>query len=137
MKLPSFRRIVKSDYDEENESLIETLSFTLNASMESLFSAFNRSISLKDNVACTVKNITVAVDSSGKPKSSTQFRLDTNARALGITVLNAINNSNPSILPLAGVFVSFSQEGTNIIINNIKGLPSDQQFTLTLVAFDT
>lgn len=137
MKLPSFRRIVKSDYEEENESLIETLSFTLNSSMESLFSAFNRAISLKDNVACTVRSITVTVDSSGKPKNNTQFRLDTNGRALGVIVLNAVNNSNPNILPLAGVFVSFSQDGTNIIINNIKGLPSDQQFTLTLVAFDT
>lgn len=137
MKLPSFRRIVKSDYEDDDQDLIETLSFTLNNSIESLFSAFNRSISLKDNIACTVRQMTITVDSNGVPKGITRFSLDTNGKVLGILVLNASNTSNPNILPTAGVFVSFFQENKTVTINNIKGLPADQAFALTMVAFDS
>lgn len=137
MKLPSFRRILKTDYSEEYRGLIETLSYSINGGIEVIYQAFNKAISLRDNVACTVKEIDVVVTATGAVKSKTTFSLDTSNRILGITVLNALNTKNPSILPTSGVFVSFTQENKNIIINNIKGLPADQPFTLTVVAFDS
>lgn len=137
MKLPSFRRILKTDYAEEYRGLIETLSFSINNGIEVIYQAFNKAISLKENVACTVKDIDVIVDSTGVPKTKLSFSLDTSNRILGITVLNALNTKTPTILPTSGVFVSFTQENKNIIVNNIKGLPADQPFTLTIVAFDS
>jgi hypothetical protein len=136
MKLPNFKRLIKSDYKQEFQSLIETLSFSLNNGIEVLYQALNKSITLKDNVACTVKDIIVEVDSTGNPKAKTSFSLDTSNRILGICVLNVINLTTPTLLPSSGVFVSFSQESRTININNIKGLPENQQFTLTIVAFD-
>lgn len=136
MKLPSFRRLIKSDYKEEYQGLIETLSFSLNNGIEVLYQTLNKAVSLRDNVACTVKDIDVQVDSSGIPIGSLRFSLDNTNRILGLFVLNAINTKNPSVLPTSGVFVSFSQENKTVIINNIKGLPSNQQFTLTIVAFE-
>lgn len=136
MKLPNFKRIFKGDYKPEFHSLIEPLSFSVNNGIEVLYQTLNKAVSLKDNVACTVKEITLEVDPSGVPKTNTLFTLDTTNRILGITVLNALNTKNPTITPTSGVFVVFSQENKFITINAIKGLPADQQFVLTLVAFE-
>lgn len=137
MKLPNFRRILKTDYSEEYRELIETLSFSINGGIETLYQTFNKAISLRDNVACTVKEIDVEVRADGSPKNKLSFPLDTGNRVLGVTVLNAINTKNPLILPTSGVFVSFTQENKTLVINYIKGLPENQLFTLTLVAFDS
>lgn len=137
MKLPSFRRILKTDYAEEYRGLIETLSFSINNGIEVIYQAFNKAISLRENIACTVKDIDVIVDSTGAPKTKLTFSLDTSNRILGVIVLNALNTKTPTILPTSGVFVSFTQENRTIIVNSIKGLPADQPFTLTIVAFDS
>jgi hypothetical protein len=137
MKLPSFRRILKTDYAEEYRGLIETLSFSINNGIEVIYQAFNKAISLRENIACTVKDIDVVVDSTGAPKTKLVFSLDTSNRILGVIVLNALNTKTPTILPTSGVFISFTQENKNIIVNSIKGLPADQPFTLTIVAFDS
>jgi len=55
MKLPNFKRIFKSDYKTEFHSLIEPLSFSINNGIEVLYQTLNKAVSLKDNVACTVK----------------------------------------------------------------------------------
>jgi len=136
MKLPNFRRIVKSDYEPENEKLVETLSFSLNNGIEVLYQALNKSVSLQDNIACTVKDFTVQVDANGTPKNKTSFSLSTSNRILGVLVLNAVNTKNPNVLPTAGVFVSFFQEGKTVNISNIKGLPENQTFNLTVVSFE-
>lgn len=136
MKLPNFRRIIKNDYDPEDHKLVETLSFSLNNGIEVLYQALNKAITLEDNIACTVKQITIEVGSTGAPKTKTSFNLNNTNRVLGLLVLNAINTKNPSILPEAGVFISFFQENKTVSINAIKGLPADQPFTLTVVAFE-
>lgn len=137
MKLPNFKRIVKSDYKQEFHGIIENLSFSLNNGIEVLYQALNRAISLKDNIACTVMDVIIEVDSEGTPKVRTSFLLNSTNRVLGVSVLNAVNSRNPTILPTSGVFVYFTQENKTLFIKGVKGLPADQQFTLTLVAFES
>jgi hypothetical protein len=52
-------------------------------------------------------------------------------------VLSAINETNTSVYPTSTPFISFSQVGKTVTINNIKGLQSGYKYTLTLVAFDS
>lgn len=137
MKLPTFKRLNKADYNKEYQGLIETLSFSINNGVEVLFEALNKSLNLNDNFACTVKQFTVEVNSDGTPKTATSFTLDTNNRILGVMVLSATNQTNSSIYPTSAPFVSFSQSGKTITINNIKGLQSGYKYSLTLVAFDS
>jgi hypothetical protein len=136
MRLPTFKRLIKSDYKEEYQSLIETLSFSINNGIESVYQALNNALSLKDNIACTVKDVSLEVDANGSPKTKTVFVLNTTNRILGICVLNAVNTKNPTVLPTSGVFISFVQENKNIVISSVKGLPANQPFTLSLVAFE-
>jgi hypothetical protein len=136
MKLPNFKRLIKSDYAEEFQELVETLGFSINYGVEVLYQALNKSLNLKDNIACTVKDITVEVKEDGTPKVSLSFSLDTSNRILGIVALSATNTTNPSGYPTATPFISFSQSGKTVTITNIKGLPAGQKFVLTVVAFD-
>jgi len=136
MKLPNFRRIIKNDYDPKDQKMIETLSFSLNNGIEVLYQALNQALTFQDNFACTVKEFSVEVNADGVPKSKTSFALNGPNKIIGIMVLNAINTKTPTVLPTAGVFVSFYQEGKTIIINNIKGLPENQPFILTTVSFE-
>ena len=137
MKLPNFKRLIKGDYKVEFQDLIETIGFSVNNGVEVLYQALNKSLTLKDNIACTVKDVTVEVKDDGTPKSSISFSLDTNNRILGIMVISATNTTNQLTYPTSTPFISFTQNGKTITINNIKGLQSGQKYTLTLVAFDS
>lgn len=137
MKLPTFKRINKTDYDKDFQGLIETLSFSLNNGIEVLYQALNKSLNLKDNIACTVKTFEIEVSDDGTPKAETTFALESSNKILGMVVLNAVNETNSKVYALSTPFISFSQSGKTITINNIKGLQSGYKYTITLVAFDS
>jgi hypothetical protein len=136
MKLPNFKRLFKADYAQEFHSLIEPLSFSLNNGIEVLYQTLNKGVSLKDNVACTVKDVLIEVDEAGVPRTKTVLFLDSGNRILGISVLNALHIKNPTITPIYGVFIGFSQENKSVTINYVKGLPPNERFNITLVAFE-
>ena len=137
MKLPNFKRLIKSDYKQEFQDMIETVGFSVNTGVEVLYQALNKSLNLKDNIACTVRDFTVEVNADGAPRSQLSLSLDTSNRILGIMVLSAINTTNPLTYPTSTPFISFTQNGKTITINNIKGLQSGQKYNLTIVAFDS
>lgn len=135
MKLQSFRRLFKQDFEEQYQKLVDQLSGSLNYGIETLYEALNKNVSLKDNVRCTVKDISVKVDANGNPSESTTFTLDIQGQVIGTQVIYAINTTNSSIYPSGGIFVSYAQTTTGILINNITGLPANQTFTLRIVAY--
>lgn len=136
MKLPSFRRIYKDDFQEDQKPLVEKLSFTINQGFEQLFLALGRNVSLSDNVACTVKDVEVEVDSSGFPKIRTTFKLDSNSRVTQVVVGKADNLTNTNVYPTSGVFISWTQVDEGILINHIAGLPANNKFRLRVTAYN-
>jgi len=134
-KLPSFRRIFKTDFQAEFQNMIETLSNNLNNGIEVLYDALNKKISLRDNIQCDVKDIEVTVSSTGIPKIATSFLLTNITKAEGLSVIRAMNLDNSSGFPTNGVFITFTQSTNNIIINHITGLVSDNRYSLRVVAF--
>lgn len=135
MKLPSFKRLIKTDFQEEFQALVDTLSTSLNVGIESLYDAINRKLTLRDNVACVVKELDIAVTSTGIPKVSTAFPVDIPNRIDGLMVMNATNLTNPGTYPTSGVFISWSQTQTGILIKHITGLQADQTYRIRIVAF--
>jgi len=71
MKLGSFKRLMKQDYDSTFQPLVEKLSFSINSAIESLFDALNKKLTLKDNFSATVKTFDVRVDATGAPQAIT------------------------------------------------------------------
>lgn len=108
---------------------------SLNNGIEVLYEALNNSLTLRDNISCTVKDITLSVDSNGKPVTSANISLINNNTVDGVTVLSAINQVNPAVYPTGGVFISGAQNGNLYVINNITGLQPNTSYTIRLVAW--
>lgn len=135
MKLPNFRRLFKTDFKEEFQDLIDQLSVSINIGIENLYEALNRKLTFKDNFSCSVKDITVKVDDTGKPKTSIVLPLDISGKVDGLIVLYAINNTTRDRYVSSGIHVSWTQTQNGLNINNIKGLLADDEYSLRLVIF--
>lgn len=134
-KLPNFKRIFKTDYDQKDQDLVEKLAVTINNGFELLYNQNNRGIDLSNNLACTVRSIEVIVNSSGIPTAGTGFTIDTSGQIKGTQVLRAVNLTNSSVYPTSAPFISFTQDNKTITINHIAGLPANNKFSITLVAW--
>jgi len=134
MKLPSFRRILKTDYSEEFQQLVDTLASSINIGIELLYTSLNKQISLRDNIQCDVKDVTITVNSSGVPISDISFNV-TVSTVEGLVVISATNNTLASTFPSSGIFISFTKTGSAIKINHITGLQTDNSYTLRIIVF--
>ena len=135
MKLPSFKRLFDSDFPAEFKSLITTLSVSLNNGIDVLYQALNNQLTLRDNINCTVKDITIIVNASGVPTQGSSMKLNSTNKVDGCIVISALNQTNSSAFPPAAVMVSFTQSSNTLNINNINGLTAGQTYILRIVAF--
>lgn len=139
MKLPNFKRIYKSDYKKDFQDMIETLSVSINYGIEVLYDVLNKKVSLIDNIQCTVRDVIVQVDKNGNPTEPTSFSLDVNAKVLGVSVIFAQNLTNSTSYPFNHPFISFTQQPTTVLINNISGLSNgtvtSDKYTLKIIAW--
>lgn len=134
-KLPSYRRIIKTDYDTEDQEMIETLAASLNPAFDVVFETLNKKTTLRENIKSTVKDVTVTVNASGVPLNTASFTMDVSGTIDGCIVLNATNTTNSAAGVAAAPFISFTQNNTAIIINHITGLIPNNSYTLRIVAF--
>lgn len=134
MKISSIPKLVKTDYPKEMQDAIEQLSYTINPLIDALTSLANNNISIADNLSSVVKTVIVTVTADGTPTGTTGFNLGKSNVILGLQVKKAVNNTNEIIYPTGGVWISYTQSGSQIIVNNVKGLPAGNQFALTVQA---
>lgn len=133
MKLPNQRRIYTQDFPEEYQDFVTKLAESLNINLEFLYQALNKNISLRDNIACTIREVTVVVDSTGTPASQTTFALDNNLPVLGVTALSTINLTNSTGYPTGQPYVAweFNNQG-KFVIRYISSLTPGNTYRLTL-----
>ena len=136
MKLPNCKRLYDQEYQQEFKGLVGQLAVSINSGFEVLYEALNKKVSLRDNIACTVRDVNVVVDATGNPKNRTTFSLDSNSVVVdGCQVIRATNNTNSNTYPSNAVFISFTQTNSGVEINNVTGLQQNQQYTLRIVAY--
>lgn len=134
-RLPSFRRLNKQDFSPENQQLIEQLAGNLNIGIEVLYDVLNKKLNLEDNFLASVRTFNVQVNANGLPTTQTSFAIDNIGTIKGLTVLNVNNLTNPTVYPTGGVTISFEQRTRSILIKHITGLPVNNRFSITVVAF--
>lgn len=136
MRLPSFKRIISTDFKKDFKDLVDQLALSLNNGIDLLYTALANNLTLRDNFKATVKDILVTTDSNGNPTSGASFKLTTGtAKIDGILVLSALNQVNSAGYATSGVFITGGQSGDSFIINNITGLIPGQSYSLRIVAF--
>lgn len=134
-KLSSYKRIITNDYAEKDRDLIDQLSGSVNDSFNSLYFAVNGRLSLSENILCTVKDVEITVNSSGIPTFTASFTLNSNYLVSGCQVIKAENLTNSSIYPTGQPFISFVQNGNNVIINHISNLQANSRYLVRVVAY--
>lgn len=135
MNLPTFKRLNKQDYKENDRDLVDRLSVSLNIGIETLYQLANKRISLADNIQAVIRTFEIRVNADGIPVSgTTNLSVGTTLTSIvGVTVLRAQNTENSTIYPTGSPFISFTQNGNSIDINHIAGLPANNTFQLTIV----
>jgi hypothetical protein len=137
MKLPSFKRILSTDFQDEYKGLVNKLAVSINDGLESVYNALNKRITLKDNIQCTVKTVQVTVNASGLPTTTTTFQVDVpNTKVEGCMVISAINQVNTTSYPSSGVFISFTQLENTVRIDHVTGIQANVPYSLKIVAFN-
>jgi hypothetical protein len=137
MKLPSYKRIITQDYDQENQELVEQLGGNVNDSFNLIYSALNNRLTFGENIASTVKDVEIIVDSTGKPINDTSFRLDvTNTPVLGCICIKATNLANSNTYPTGAPWISFAQNDNSIRILNVTNLQPNTRYSLKIIALN-
>lgn len=135
--LPAYKRIYYNDFPKEAQATVEQLSYTINNAFEGIFSALGNNINLSDNLAVSVRDLTVNVDATGKPLSTLTFGIDNNNPISGLIVIRAANQNNINIFVTSAPFISYTQNGNKITVNNITGIPVNNTFLVRVIAFLT
>lgn len=134
-KLQSYKRIITSDYQTEDQELIEQLGASLNDVIDDHQNLLSGKITLRDNIFCTVKDVELTVDANGGT-GNTRIGLNTNNQVIGTLVILATNLTNSSIYPVSAPFISFTQLEKSLLLNNITGLPPGYRWRLRIVAWN-
>lgn len=134
MKLPTFRRLFKSDYETDEQKIVEKLSGPLNSGIEVLYEALNNKLDFENNFQATARSIQIEVDSNGIPKGTTIFTLINSNRINGVLVRRVENLTNPGSYPLGAPFITFTQNTDRVTINHITGLIPDNQYLISVLA---
>jgi hypothetical protein len=127
MKLSALKRLIGEDFSKEEQDLVVKLGLILNPIVDQLTSIFDKRLDFV-NLNRQLKVITVKVTTDGAPVNAIQIKNEIKTKAAGINVIRAVGSTPPNSCP----FVTFSEDSGLITVSNIKGLPAQQEFTLTL-----
>lgn len=134
MKIPSYRRLNKVDYEEKDQPLIERLSYTVNIGFETLYQALSNRLTFGDNFNGIIRTLKVSTDSNAALKGNNSISTSgITTQVNGTIVLNLNNLTNPNVYPTVAPFISFTQGSGNISINNITGLVASTNYSLTVL----
>lgn len=135
MLLPSFKRLYKTDFEQQYQSLVDQLSYTINNGFESLYNLANKNISIKDNLLASIRDVNVTVDANGIPVGGASFAIDNSNTIVGLEVLKNTNTTSPTVFPTSGITINYTQSGTKIGIDHVTGLPANNAFVLRIIAY--
>lgn len=130
MKIAGYKRVRKEDFPQEFQSVIESLSGTINDGIEQINTALQGRLDFKNNFYGDTKEIDIEVDSSGIPVSETVILKSFSTKTQGMQVVQATNLTNSSVYPTAAPFITFTDRQTGVLINHIAGLPANNIFRL-------
>lgn len=136
MKLGNFKRIISNDYPKENQPLVELIGRPLNDGIEQLFQAVGGKLTFDDNFSATVKEVEVNLASTGNPINKTSIALNNTNIVTGCIIISAVNKTNAAVFPTGAPFISFTQNGSVLYIDNVTGLQANNRYLLKLIALN-
>jgi hypothetical protein len=134
MKIQSFKRIVKESFPDEQREFAGLIGDSVNVFAEEVLNAFNKKISVDDNLNMEYKEVEVTVDASGIPKNVLQYKVGLQGKVRGVMVVKVENLTNTNAYPVGAPFATFSTNNNVITVNHITGLIANNKYRLTLLS---
>jgi hypothetical protein len=125
-------RIKTNDFPEEQKEFVEALGGILNPFVDKLLIAFNKNLTVDDNLPFEFKTLDIKVDPSGVPLVNQNITTKlTNFK--GFVCLNVLDLDNTGNLPSTCPFLITKTSANNIKIVKITGLSSNITYRLVLL----
>lgn len=132
-RVPNIKKIIKEDFDKDQQKWIDKLAYPLNSFMEQVKSAFDHNINFT-NLNQEIITVNVVVDSSGIPQVQTLWKSTLKTKIVGCVVLRAANIQNTSLFAVNQPFINFVQNADLVQINQVSGLQADNKYQLTVLS---
>lgn len=127
------KRLIKEDFDKKDQDLVGKLGFIINPAVQQIVNILNNGLNI-EGLNVQQRNINLQVDKNGNPTTTASFTSSLNGSCTMIIVGRVQNLTSSTTYPTSAPFVSFSQNGTTITINNITGLIPNNNWQITLLA---
>lgn len=134
MKVSNLKRLVKEDFDKDDQDLVDRLAFALNPFLEQVSNAFSKGID-DENLTQQTVIVDVEVNAQGIPKSPLQIKIDPTAlktRIKGTRVILA-QNLTDSTFPTGNPFITFNVTNGLINVQHVAGIPADKKYRLSVI----
>lgn len=134
-KLAGYRRLIKTDFAQDYQPLIEQLGVSINNGFDTIFNALNGKLNFSDNIASTITEFKVTVSADGTPQQITQFKLSNNqTNLIGLLVLSVSGADDPTLRATSGLAIAYSPSSGVVTVNNIKGLEAGKAYNVKVLA---
>ena len=132
-KLSGFKKIIIEDVEENLRPLAEKFGNAINPFADEVIKAFDKGITIEDNLNQFVKELTIKVDSSGVPIGEASFKSTLSNVCRGLVVIKCDNITAPTSYPTGTPFISFTENNRLITINNITDLTAASKYNLRIL----
>lgn len=134
MRLPSQKKILREDV-KDAPNWVSGIIDPVNSFMENVYQSLNKNITLQDNIASAVKEISYKTTSSyPSPQELVTFQNTLRTSPIGIMVMQAYDKATYTPAP-GPVYVPWVNDNGTLTISTITGLEADKTYLVRLVIF--
>lgn len=135
MKLPTIKRILREDLSDA-PNWVNNLINPMNTFMEMVYQALNSNITLTENIASFIQEVTYTTGSSYPSGQADQSFMNTlKTRPIGVQLLQVFDRQTYEAPP-GPVYIPWVANSVNqIVLNTITGLEADKTYTIRLLIF--
>lgn len=132
-KLQGLKRILLEDFEEKDRPLVGKIAYSVNTAIEDIQYAMNKNLSIEDNLSIVKKDITITVDASGIPTSTTIIKSGLASTCQGMQVIKATNLTTSTTSPTGTPFITFSDNSGNVTISKVTNLQANNKYQLRVL----
>ncbi len=134
MRLPTQKKILREDL-KDAPAFVNGIIEPVNSFMESVYQALNKNITLNDNIASFIKELTYVTPSTYPASVDNVSFLNTlRTRPIGVFLMQIYDKSDYTP-PTGSVFIPWIEDNGTIIIYPIPGLAASKTYVLRLAIF--
>lgn len=131
MKLPTQKRILREDVKEAPEWINKIIG-PFNNLAETIYQALNRNITVTENLAAFVKELTVTTTASYPTMDPVELTNTLRTKAIGVLCLQAVERLTYEAAP-GPMSISWVENNGTIILSKIGGLAASKSYSVRLL----